>query len=118
MLIYVYLGMFNERSRSIKYQHQRLTASFRRIYFVYTSIMATKIRKWGNSLAVRIPKSALEQANLKEGSQITIIPSDKDISIRPFKNKKQSLKELVDGITDENRHDEFSFGKPIGREVW
>jgi antitoxin MazE len=80
--------------------------------------MTTKIQKWGNSLAIRLPKNIVDQSNLKEGSEITIIPSNKDIRIKPLLRKNPSLKDLVEGITDNNRHKEISFGKRVGKETW
>ena len=34
--------------------------------------MKTKIQKWGNSLAVRLPKAFAEQAGIENGSDVQI----------------------------------------------
>jgi len=53
--------------------------------------MATYVKKWGNSLAVRIPKHLSDLMRLKEGSPLLFEESDGKILIRPAKDKKQEL---------------------------
>jgi antitoxin MazE len=77
----------------------------------------TQLVRWGSSKAVRIPKSALEQANLYEGDEIEVRVEDGRIVIEPMK-AKLTLESLVAGITPENRYEEQDWGKPVGREVW
>ena len=73
--------------------------------------------KWGNSHAVRIPKTVLEKADLREGDELEIQVQEGRITIEPLK-PKLTLESLVAGITPENRHQEQDWGKPVGREVW
>ena len=81
--------------------------------------MTTKVQKWGNSLAVRIPKEAILGSGLSKGSSIEIILKKGEVILRPVaKKKKYSLKELVEGITPFNRHEEVDWGAPRGREIW
>jgi len=80
--------------------------------------MTTKIKMWGNSLAVRIPKNASEKLRLKDGSPIMVKVKKNEIAIQPVRKKKPSLKELVDSITPENRHELIFVGRPWGKEVW
>ena len=42
--------------------------------------MTTKVQKWGNSLAVRLPKEMIKQLALKEGSGV-VVRHDKDTII-------------------------------------
>lgn len=79
--------------------------------------MTTKIRKWGNSLAVRIPDEFAENLELKDGSTIRFEQSGDKIIIAKAK-PKYILEELVKGITKKNRHKEFDWGKPMGKEIW
>ncbi|HJY64754.1 MAG TPA: AbrB/MazE/SpoVT family DNA-binding domain-containing protein [Ignavibacteria bacterium] len=82
--------------------------------------MTTKIQKWGNSLAVRIPKSYAKEINLKEGIQIDLRLDENKIIISPKKKKrknKYTLEELVSKITPENRYGEIDFGPPVGKEI-
>ena len=83
--------------------------------------MTTKIQKWGNSLAMRLPKELADSFNLKAGSQVTFVTNKDGFTIKPqakVKIPKYTLKELVAGITPQNRHKEFDWGEPMGKEVW
>ena len=78
----------------------------------------TRLRKWGHSLAVRIPKPLAESARLEEGERLTVsLGRDGAIVIRPAR-RKHSLGELVARITSKNRHDETEWGEPVGKESW
>jgi antitoxin MazE len=74
-----------------------------------------QVVKWGNSLAVRIPKTVAEAARMKEGDSIVIEVSDQGIKLRPAE-RIPTLEELVAQITPENRHKEISMGPERGRE--
>lgn len=78
------------------------------------------IKKWGNSLALRIPKSYAKEIKLEEGAAVDIKIEENRIVILPKrkKEKKYSLKELVSGITEENRHNEVDFGPLKGKEIF
>jgi len=45
--------------------------------------MITKVQKWGNSLAVRIPREMAQRFALKEGSDIGLQPDNGAIILRP-----------------------------------
>lgn len=79
--------------------------------------MATKIQKWGNSLGIRFPKALAEHLRWREGSEVVFVPKKQSVEIRPAA-QKPALKDLVAGITPENRHDEADWGKARGREIW
>jgi len=81
--------------------------------------MKSKIQKWGNSLAIRIPKSFAVQTEIKQDSIIDLSVIDGKIIVEPEKQKpKYTLEELLDGVTEENLHGEIDFGKPVGKELW
>ena len=80
--------------------------------------MNTKIRKWGNSLAVRLPRSITEKQKLHEGSFVAFTEEHGAIIIRPARTTDISLKELVRSINTKNIHGEIGFGKPQGKELW
>jgi antitoxin MazE len=82
------------------------------------AIMQTNVQKWGNSLGVRIPRPLADQAQISEGSAVEIEEEDGVITIRVLAPKEYALDELVEEITDENRHEEVSTGSPVGNEVW
>jgi len=76
------------------------------------------LAKWGNSLAVRIPKNVAEEARLQEGDGIELKAIGPGaIRIRTVKTKP-TLAQLVRGITPRNRHAESDWGPPVGNELW
>lgn len=80
--------------------------------------MKSTIQKWGNSLAIRIPKSFANEIDLSQGTEIDLILFDNKIQIEPIKKKKLSLDDLLSRVTDDNIHKEIDTGLPVGKEVW
>lgn len=80
--------------------------------------MDTVIRKWGNSLAVRLPMSVMSEAHLNLEQKVSITAKDGRIIIEPLQQVEYSLEELVAGITSKNAHGEVSFGPPVGKEAF
>lgn len=80
--------------------------------------MKVKIQKWGNSLAMRIPKAFADQSMISEDKYVNLTLVDKKIVVEPVEEKQYVLKELIAGINKKNLHKEIDFGKPIGNEVW
>ncbi len=79
--------------------------------------MNTKIKKWGNSLALRIPSELAKDIGLSEETDVKIrVDNGNIIIITPL--SKITLEELLTQITDENIHDEVDFGASIGSEIW
>jgi antitoxin MazE len=80
--------------------------------------MKTRLAKWGNSMAVRIPKSVAEAAELRPGDHLELaVESSGTVRIRK-KNGKPSLRHLLQGITLANLHSETDWGGPEGKELW
>ncbi len=80
--------------------------------------MQTKIQKWGNSLAIRIPKSFALDINLKQDELVDLSLDESKIVITPIGGKKYSLEELLKGVSKNNLHGEIDTGSPIGKEIW
>lgn len=80
--------------------------------------MQTKIQKWGNSLAIRIPKSFALDINLKQDELVDLSVDESKIIITPIRGKKYSLEELLKGVSKNNLHSEVETGSPIGKEIW
>ena len=80
--------------------------------------MQTKITKWGNSLALRIPKSFALDANLRQNELVDISIDKEKIIITPIGKKEYSLDELLEGVSEDNLHGEFDTGIPVGKEIW
>ena len=79
---------------------------------------ARKIVRWGNSMAVRLPKIVLRDAGLEEGDTIVFSTKNGVIVAKPVKKKKPVLKELLAKVTTANVHEEVDWGKPRGKEAW
>jgi len=75
-----------------------------------------QIVKWGNSLAVRIPKPVAEEAGVREGDPITIEAAEGRIQLRRRRLRVPTLHELVAQITSENRYGEVQTGRARGKE--
>jgi len=81
-------------------------------------VMRIKIQKWGNSLALRIPKVFAFQSKIREDEYVNLTLEENKIVIEPVEGKIYSLKELVSGINKSNIHSEIDFGKQVGTEHW
>lgn len=80
--------------------------------------MLLKIQKWGNSLALRIPKSFASQLNLKLDSLVDLIIEKDHLIIEPVNETKYKLEDLLSQINEENKHYEVETGHPQGKELW
>ena len=78
--------------------------------------MTTKLQKWGNSLAVRLPKEVIKKAKLKEGKVVSIKTLGSTVVITPA--KKETFDSLTSKITRKNRYEEIDWGKSVGNEIW
>lgn len=79
--------------------------------------MTTRVQRWGNSLALRIPKAVADELRLSENSDVKLSLQEGSLVISPSRRKRYSFDELVAGITPENRHDETDWSAPVGREI-
>lgn len=80
--------------------------------------MKTRIQKWGNSLALRIPRPFAEESNLHEDSAVDVSVRNGKLVVVPIAEPEFTLDQLVEQITPENRHDEVEAGGPVGNEAW
>ena len=80
--------------------------------------MLTKIQKWGNSLALRIPKAFAIDAQLENDSFVEISIVEGQIIIKPVAKTEWTLEALLEGVNKDNLHHEIDTGSPIGNEVW
>ena len=79
--------------------------------------MRSRISKWGNSLGVRLPKAFVEELGIAAGAEVELAVRDGRIVLSKA-GREYRLEELVEGITQANRHQETDWGRPKGREVW
>ncbi len=80
--------------------------------------MKTQLAKWGNSMAVRIPKAIAEAARLRPGDQLEMAVEDSGTLRIRKKKGKQKLSQLIRGINAANLHGETDWGAPAGKELW
>lgn len=80
--------------------------------------MTTTIQKWGNSLALRIPKSFAKDIHLGQGVEVTISIQKGRLVVEASPQVKHKLTDLLKGVTKENSHPETQTGGPAGKEVW
>ena len=80
--------------------------------------MKARIVRWGNSLALRIPKPFADEVRLVENSPVDVSVRNGNLVIVPVVEPELTLEELVSRITPENRHGETETGTAVGNEVW
>ncbi len=80
--------------------------------------MKILIQKWGNSLAVRIPKSLADDIRVRQGAAMDLTLQKGSLILKPVKATVYSLKQLVEKVSSKNCHREFSAGAKVGKEVW
>ena len=80
----------------------------------------TVVRKWGNSVAVRLPKAAARKFGMREGVTVRIVEEEKthSLSFRPLRDQEYTLAKLLSLVTPHNRHDEIDWGAQRGKEIW
>jgi antitoxin MazE len=76
------------------------------------------VRRWGNSAAVRIPAATLAAAGLKPDDPVDVREENGRIVIEKAVTAKLDIQALIDGITEENRHEETDWGPAVGKEYW
>ena len=79
--------------------------------------MVTRVQRWGNSLALRIPHSFAVQAKVAEGTAVDIAVERDRLVIKPVQHQYR-LRDLLKGIDRRNRHAEVRTGAAAGKEIW
>ena len=80
--------------------------------------MQARVQKWGNSLALRIPKAFAAEARLAQDTLVDIALEGDTLVVRPVAEQRYDLDALLAGVTPENIHGEVSTGEPVGNEEW
>lgn len=80
--------------------------------------MQVKVQKWGNSLALRIPKSYAEDIKLHKGAIVDIREAEGKLIIKLAGKKEPTLKQLLAKVIKENIHNGIDTGKSVGNESW
>jgi antitoxin MazE len=80
--------------------------------------METRVKKWGNSLALRIPRPLAAEVGLEEDSLVELSLVDGKLVITPETEPELRLEDLLARVTEENLHGEINIGPATGREEW
>lgn len=80
--------------------------------------MKAQIQKWGNSLAVRIPRLIAAEAHITQGTTVDLAQKGNTIIISVPEQEHGSLDALLQRVTVDNVHGETDTGGAAGRESW
>lgn len=80
--------------------------------------MKTRVQKWGNSLALRIPKSFADEVGIRKETSVEVSLADGKLVIQPVAKPRMDLKRLLAKVTTENVHHEVDTGHATGNEIW
>ena len=79
--------------------------------------METVVKKWGNSLGIRIPSALVKEYGINDGTTVEFVQKKEGIVLIP-KSKKDRLFEMLAKVDSNNIHSEKDFGTIEGNEVW
>ncbi len=80
--------------------------------------MLTRIQKWGNSLALRIPRAFAREAALEQGTPVEVSARQGKVIVERAAEPPLTLEELLQGVTEGNLHHEVDTGPAVGKEAW
>jgi antitoxin MazE len=80
--------------------------------------MKARVQKWGNSLALRIPKAFAHEAGLLADTLVELSLVRGKLVVEPILPQAPTLEELLRGVTDQNLPGEWDTGRSVGKEVW
>lgn len=79
--------------------------------------MRTRVQRWGNSLALRIPRSFATETQLDHGSEVELSLVEGRLVVTPVR-PGYSLADLLAQVTPESLHTETDSGPSVGNEAW
>jgi antitoxin MazE len=80
--------------------------------------MRTRVVRWGNSLAMRIPKTYAAEIGLVSEAEVDLSIDRGTLVVAPAPPYQVTLESLLDKITTKNLHRETDTGAPAGEESW
>lgn len=81
-------------------------------------MVQTRVQRWGNSLAVRIPKPLADDLYLEESSPVDLTLAEGKLVLSPTRPPFYDLADLMEGVKEENLHREVDTGTAVGDEIW
>jgi len=76
------------------------------------------VKKWGNSLALRIPKPFAAEIGLQRNSPVEMSLVGGRLVIVPVVEPTPTLERLLAQVSEDNLHGETETGPATGKEVW
>jgi len=80
--------------------------------------MLTHVQKWGNSLALRIPRAYADETSIRDGSVVDLSLQSGNLVIHPLAKPVYRLSDLIGAVSPDNRHAAVESGPSVGNEVW
>lgn len=80
--------------------------------------MRARVQRWGNSLALRIPKAFATETALESGSEVELTLDEGRLVVTPLAAPSYELEDLLAQVTPENLHSEVDTGLSVGDEAW
>lgn len=80
--------------------------------------MQSRIQKWGNSLALRIPKSFAQEVGIERDAAVDVSLENGRLVIEPIAKPTTTLEQLLSQVTEDNIHHEIDTGLAVGDEIW
>ena len=82
--------------------------------------MKSRVQRWGNSLAIRIPKAFANELDVTEGSDVDLSVREGSLVIQPSKRSREKLDlaELIRQIPVDYVPEVIDWGPPVGEEIW
>jgi len=80
--------------------------------------MKTAVQKWGNSLAIRIPRSFAQETRLSNGTEVNLQLKAGTLVISRARKNRYRLSDLLAQVRKTNLPPETEWGPPMGQEHW
>ena len=80
--------------------------------------MKVQVQRWGNSLALRIPRPYALESHIEQGTVVDVTVQDGRLVVVPVQEREYTLDELLARVTKENLHAEVDTGPSVGKESW
>jgi antitoxin MazE len=79
--------------------------------------MTARVQKWGNSLALRLPKALADDLRLQQGSAVELSVVGGKLVLEPHRPPQYRLEDLLKKVTKRNIHGEIKTDRPVGKEA-
>ena len=86
--------------------------------YIFKDLTMPKVQKWGNSLALRIPKAFVQSLGVADGQEVDLSMEESGLLVQPKKHTSGDLEVLLAQMTPENLHEEINTGAAVGNELW